>query len=111
MWELGTRYNYHTGDTFTPTTDAVYNANLDKYQPRNNPDNESSGRLDDYNSLTVYGTKDFLFDTWKMAFKFGMESYWPKAQVLGIGYNYDYTKEQEQMGLSAIPFIEVRGEL
>ena len=111
VWEIGTRYNYHTGDTFTPTTDSVYNANLDKYQPRDDPENKSSERLPDYNSVTVYATKDFLFDTWKMALKFGMESYWPKTQVFGIGYNYDYSKEEEQKGLTAIPFLEVRGEL
>jgi hypothetical protein len=111
VWELGTRYNYHTGDTFTPTNDSVYNANLDKYQPRDKPGDQSSERLPDYNALTFYATKDFLFDTWKMALKFGMESYWPKAQVSGIGYNYDYSKEQEQKGLTAIPFLEVRGEL
>ena len=111
VWELGTRYNYHTGDTFTPTTDSVYNANLDKYQPRDNPDDKSSERLPDYNAVTFYATKDFLFDTWKMALKFGMEAYWPKPQVYGIGYNYDYSKEEEQKGLTAIPFLEVRGEL
>jgi hypothetical protein len=111
VWEIGTRYNHHTGDTFTPTNDAVYNASLDKYQGRQEPGDDSSRRLPDYNAVTFYATKDFLFDTWKMALKFGMESYWPKPQVSGIGYNYDYSKEQEEKGLTAIPFLEVRGEL
>jgi hypothetical protein len=111
QWELGSRYAHHTGDTYTPTTDAVYNVNLDKYQERNDPTEESSKRLPSFNSLTLYATKDFLFDTWKMLLKFGMESYWPKTQVLGVGNNYDYTKETPQNGLTAIPFLEVRGEL
>jgi hypothetical protein len=110
-WELGTRYNHHTGETYTPVTDAVYNANLDKYRRRDDPRNDYSKRLPEYNSLTLYLTKDVLFDTWKLAFKFGMESYWPEEQVLGMGNNYDFSKEQPQNGLTAIPFIEVRGEL
>jgi len=52
-----------------------------------------------------------LFDTWKMSVKVGVESYWPRPQVLGYSYNYDYTEKLEQRGLTAIPFIEVKGDL
>ncbi len=111
LWDLGGRYNYHTGDTYTPVEGRVYNATLDKYQKRTRESQRNSKRLDDYHSLTCYGTKDFLFDTWKMTLKFGLESYWPKPQVMGMGSNFDYTKEEKQYGLSAIPFLELRGEL
>lgn len=111
QWELGTRYNHHTGDTYTPVSDSVYNVNLDKYQRRDLDDEKNSSRLPNYNALTLYLNKDFLFNTWKMAIKGGMEAYWPKPQVMGMSYNYDYSKEEEQRGLTAIPFFEVRGEL
>jgi len=111
LWEIGSRYNHHTGDTRTPVADAVYNVNLDKYQARRVDGDEASERLPSYNALTLYGTKQFLFDTWKMALKFGMESYWPKPQIAGVGYNYDYSEEEESKGLTAIPFLELRGEL
>lgn len=109
-WELGGRYNYHTGDTSTPINEAVYNASLDKYQPRTKPDDESSTRLPNYNALTIYAGHDWLYDTWKLNLRFGMESYWPKPQVIGMSYNYDYSKSSEQKGLSNIPFLELRGE-
>jgi len=111
LWELGSRYNHHTGDTYTPVTDSVYNAMLDKYTQRGASADAYSKRLPAYNSLTLYLTRQYLFDTWKMALKFGLESYWPKAQVLGKTYNYDFSKERNQTGLSSIPFLELRGEL
>lgn len=111
LWELGSRYNFHTGNTYTPISDSVYNVNIDKYQERTIKGEESSRRLPNYNALTLYGTRTFLYDTWKMALKFGMESYWPKAQVVGVSHNYDYSKEESQQGLTAIPFIELTGEL
>ncbi len=109
-WELGGRYNYHTGDTSTFINDAVYNANLDKYQARTKPEDEYSTRLPSYNALTVYAGHDWLYDNWKLNLKFGIESYWPKPQVMGVSYNYDYSKSSQQKGLSNIPFLELRGE-
>jgi hypothetical protein len=110
-WQLGTRYKHHTGDTYTPVEDAVYNVNLDKYQAREADDADGSKRLPDFNALTLYAKKDWLMDTWKLGLKFGMESYWPKKQVLGVGYNYDYSEKQMQHGLTAIPFLELQGEI
>ncbi|MBP6217647.1 MAG: TonB-dependent receptor plug domain-containing protein [Oligoflexales bacterium] len=109
-WELGTRYNHQTGTTYTPIFSSVYNANLDKYQPRGELADKNSKRLPNQNTMTIYMTKDFLYDRWKMMMKFGMESFWPKPQVTGVNYNYDYSKEQEEKALTNIPFFELRGE-
>ncbi len=111
QWELGTRYNFHTGDTYTPVNDAVYNANLDKYQDRTLDSQKNTSRLPNFHALTIYATKSFLFDTWKMALKFGFESYWPTTQVVGVDYNYDYSKKVDETSLTSIPFIELSGEL
>ncbi len=109
-WELGGRFNTHTGDTDTPVAYGVYNASLDKYQPRISAGSESSTRLATYNSLSLYAGHDWLFNAWKLNLRFGLESYWPKPQVLGTTYNYDYSKSEQQKGLSNIPFLELRGE-
>ncbi len=110
-WELGGRYNFHTGDTYTPVDDAVYNANLDRYQERKRDEDTNQRRLDNFNALTVYLGKDFLYDTWKLKLRAGLESYWPQKQTIGISNNYDFSKEEPNRGIPAIPFIEVRGEL
>ena len=111
QWNVGGRFAHHTGDTYTPLGNAVYNASLDKYQPRTSNDDWNSERLPNYNSLTVYFGYDFLFRYWKLNMRFGVESFWLQPPVLDIIYNYDYTKTSEQKGLSSIPFFELRGEL
>ena len=67
-----------------------------------------AGRLP-HNSLAVYATLDYLFEGWKFAFKFGVESFWFKDQVLGVSYNYDYTEKRYFTGILGIPFIEFLG--
>jgi len=109
-WELGGRFNHETGTPYTRNSKAVYNGNLDKYQPRQDEGDRNQARLPDTNSLTLYSTYDFLYNTWKMALKAGLESYWYEPQVIGRQNNYDYSKESNQTGLPAIPFIELRGE-
>jgi hypothetical protein len=109
-WDLGGRLAYHTGKPYTPITNAVYNANLDKYQPRENDADVNSERLPDYTSISIYSSNDILFDTWKMTVKYGLESYSPGPQVVGVSYNYDYSKKSYQKFIGTIPFLEVRGE-
>ncbi|NBQ53290.1 MAG: hypothetical protein EBU49_06905 [Proteobacteria bacterium] len=111
IWELGGRLNYHTGDTFTQKGNAVYNANLDKYQPRAGDIDLFAGRLPNYNELSVFAGRDFLWDTWKMNARFGIEYFWFKRAALGVDYNYDYTKESYLMGVPPIPYLEVQATL
>ena len=111
IWELGGRLNYHTGDTYTPKGNAVYNANLDKYQARQGGIELFAGRLPDYNELSVFAGRDFLWDTWKMNARFGIEYFWFKRAALNVDYNYDYTKESFLMGVPPIPYLEVQATL
>ncbi len=109
-WEIGGRFNFHTGDTYTPISYGVYNSSLDKYDGRILENSEYSARLPSFNSLSFYFDHDWLFNTWKLNLRFGMESYWVTPQVLDINYNYDFTKTSQETSLSNIPFLELRGE-
>ncbi|MEY4630228.1 MAG: hypothetical protein RIQ81_348 [Pseudomonadota bacterium] len=111
LWELGGRFNYHTGDTFTPKGNAVYNANLDKYQPRQGDTELYEARLPNYNEISLYAGRDILWDTWKMNLRFGIEYLWFKRAALGVNYNYDYTKEMYFQGVPPIPYLELQAIL
>lgn len=111
LWELGGRFNYHTGDTFTEKGNAVYNANLDKYQPRQGDIELYAGRLPDYNELSIFAGRDYLWDTWKMNARFGIEYFWFKRAAMGVDYNYDFTKEKYVEGVPPIPYLEVQATL
>lgn len=109
-WDLGGRFAYQSGGTYNKVYRGVYNADLDKYQPRTLPDDAYAGRMPDNKALTIYAKHDFLFDRSKMALRFGLESFWPQRQVQYVNYNYDYSETEEIKGLTAIPFLELQGE-
>lgn len=112
QWETGGRLIFHTGDTVTPVDDAVYNANLDKYQQRSDPAARLySERLPNYHELDIYENKDFLYDTWKMSLRFGLEFLAIEPQAQGVQYNYDYSEKEYFRGVPPIPYIEVRAVL
>ena len=112
IWETGGRFAYHTGDTFTPVDGAVYNANLDKYQQRNNPTTKLySKRLPDFHEMDLYGQREFLFDHWKLGLRFGVISLALRPNAINARYNYDYSKEEYFRGIPPIPYLELRGVL
>lgn len=111
LWEVGGRYNYHTGDTFTEKGNAVYNANLDKYQPRQGDMDLYAARLPNYNEISIFGGREFLWDTWKMNARFGIEYLWTERQALGVDYNYDYTEKEYLNGVPPIPYLEIQATL
>ena len=111
LWELGGRFNYHTGDTFTQKGNAVYNANLDKYQARQGDFEFYAKRLPNYNELSIFAGRDFLWDTWKMNARFGIEYLWFKRATMGVDYNYDFTEEKYVEGVPPIPYLEVQATL
>ncbi len=109
-WDLGSRYSYHTGDTYNLVSDKVYDANLDKYQARSSEADLNAGRIPNYHAFTLYLTHDFLFDASKLSMRFGFESAWYKPQVTNVFYNYDYSKTKDFSFLAFIPFFEMQGE-
>jgi hypothetical protein len=112
LWETGGRATYHSGDTYTPVDGAVYNANLDKYQQRNNSTTKLySKRLPNYQQFDLYAQREFLFDTWKLGFRFGIEALALKPNAINVQYNYDYSKEEYFTGIPPIPYLELRGVL
>ena len=109
-WSVGGRINYHTGDRYTPVSTAVYNGSLGKYQPRYEPEDENAARLPDYWQIDLYNVYDFLFQTWKLKLRTGIEYLAPKRPAFGVTYNYDYSKEEYFTGVPPIPYIELSGE-
>jgi hypothetical protein len=109
-WDAGGRYDYHTGNTYDIVNDAVYNANLDKYDGRPEDSDINGGRTPATQTVTAYFTHDFLRDTWKLAMRFGVEQYWFEPQVYGVRYNYNYSKTEETTALTTVPFFELKGD-
>ena len=110
QFQLGSRLGYHTGDRFTPVTDSVFNANLDKYQKRPKPTDTNASRLPPFTQLDLFLQNDVLFDTSKLIFRYGVQTLAAERPVYGVQYNYDYSKEEFFRGIPPIPYIEVKGQ-
>jgi hypothetical protein len=110
-WDLGGKVTHHTGDTYTPIHDAAYNSNLDKYQPLPKNSDKNSGRLPSPTRTSLYATKDFLWDTWIMQLKFGVEELLIGEDAVSVNNNYDYSKTKFSTGVPGIPYIELRAKI
>jgi hypothetical protein len=108
-WSLGNKVNYHSGDRYTPVNSAVYNASLAKYQPRYKEEERYRERLPAYHQIDVYSAYDFLWDTWKLKLRTGVEYFSLSKKVFGVTYNYDFSKEEYFSGIPVIPYIELSG--
>lgn len=110
-FDFGGRFNYLTGKPYSPISSAIYNSDLDKYAQRRDDKDINTERLPDGYSVTAYASKDFLFNTWKMILKFGVEGFNHEGQVLNVNYNYNFKEKEYVRNIIAVPFIELRGEL
>ena len=110
-WSLGSRFNYHTGDRYTPISTAVYNVNYAKYQPRYNDNDRYGAKLPAYYQIDIYNVYDFLFNRWKLKLRTGIEYFAFERPAFGVMYNYDYSKKSFFRGIPPIPFIEIQGVL
>ena len=112
IWDLGGRFVYHTGDTYTGVDHSVYDANLDKYQARSGLNTQPyNKRLPSYHELDIYAERDILYDTSKLTWRMGIEYLALQRQAQGVQYNYDYTKTTYFRGIPPIPYIELRGTI
>jgi hypothetical protein len=109
LWKTVLRYNHTSGELYNPIDRVVYDAGQDSYIPRFDPQKKNSERIPNYHNLSFYLNKEFLGDTWKMSFKFGLETYWPTKQIVDQYDNYDYSKKEYITGVP-IPFLELRGQ-
>jgi hypothetical protein len=109
-WDLGLRFKYNTASPYTPVTDAVYNGNLDKYQPRYDVKNPNSERIPPANALDLFATFDSLYDTYRLKYQFGIQYLAVGKRIDSVQYNFDYSKKEELSRLPPIPYIQVSGE-
>ncbi len=112
IWDLGGRFVYHTGDTYTGVDHSVYNANLDKYQAREGLNTQPyNQRLPAYHELDIYAERDILYDTSKLTWRFGVEYLALQRQAQGVQNNFDYSKTTYFRGVPPIPYVELRGAI
>ena len=105
-WELSGTYRYNTSGVYIPSTGAFYNSASDRYVPHSSTVEKD---LPAYQSVSFYLGKEFLYDTWQIQMRTGLESWWPSIQVASMQPTFNYSKDVARANISAIPFFEVKG--
>jgi outer membrane receptor for ferrienterochelin and colicin len=108
-WELGSRFRVTSGNPYTPVTSAVYDANVDVYQPVNAK--PFSARNPPFHQLDVRIEKTFSFKMWKLSTYLDVQNAYNAKNYQGFDYSYNYGERRRIEGLSLIPNLGVRGEI
>ena len=111
-WEIGVKWQYRTGNPYTPVIDATQ-----KTDPRNdeliyvpNYAETNSGRLPPYHRLDVKLSKAFRFKSWEMSLFLELLNAYNRKNLLNFSYSEDYTEKDEIYQFPLIPYLGITTE-
>lgn len=108
LWSLGGRWEYASGNRYTPVESVVYNSIFDKYQARSTKSGYNQGRMPATNMISIYADRRILDDRWQMNLRLGVEDAALGKNARNVTYNYDYSKTEYVAGPAFIPYIELK---
>jgi TonB family protein len=108
-WEVGARWRYVTGNPYTPTRSAIYDADAGAYSPINGT--PFSGRDSAFHRLDVRVDKTWTFASWKLGAYLDVQNAYFRGNAEGRSYNYNFSRSGAVTGLPFLPVIGLRGEL
>ncbi len=106
-WEAGLRWRFVSGNPYTPVAGTVLDIDENTYARI--PGEPNSRRVAPFHSLDLRVDKHWVFDTWRLTTYLEVQNAYNRENVRGVGYNYDYTQEVEQLDLPIIPSFGIRG--
>jgi hypothetical protein len=101
-FEFSGRFQYVSGNPFTPHENGVYDIDSDYYTPYHTAD-YNSHRLPAYQALDLRAEKLFTFKQWQLSVYCDFLNAYKGENPEGVNYNYDYTEWQYVGGLPFIP--------
>ena len=113
-WEIGVKWQYRTGNPYTPVIDATQ-----KTDPRNdelvyvpNYAETNSGRLPPYHRLDVKLSKAFRFNSWEISLFLELLNAYNRKNLLSYSYSEDYDpdKIEEIYQFPLIPYLGITTE-
>ena len=111
-WEVGLKWQYRTGNPYTPVLGAVQQAD-----PRNdeliyipNYAETNSARLPPYHRLDVKISKAFRFNSWEMSLFLELLNAYNRKNLLDFSYSDDYTEKDDIYQFPLIPYLGITTE-
>ena len=111
-WEIGAKWQYSTGNPYTPVIDATLarhpTTGLPTYRPIYGAVN--SERVPPFHRLDIRINKSFIFEHWEMGIYLELLNAYNRKNVLTVDYNFDYTEQDVVNQLPLIPNVGVTAE-
>ena len=106
-WEIGAKWQYRTGNPYTPVIDAEIVPHPDTGRPRYNPiyGETNSVRVPPFHRLDLRISKSFIYQRWRWGIFLELLNAYNRMNVLDVDYNRDYTEERNVHQLPLIPYL------
>ena len=111
-WEFGAKWQYRTGNPYTPVEDRTI-----RFDPRDGKPiyvpvyaETNSGRLPPYHRLDLRVSKIFQFARWKLGIFLELLNAYNRKNLLDYSYNQDYTEREDVNQLPFIPYLGITAE-
>ena len=111
-WEIGAKWQYRTGNPYTPVEDATI-----RFDPRNGEPiyvpiyaETNSDRLPPYHRLDLRVSKTFQFSGWKLGIFLELLNVYNRKNLLDYRYSENYTEREDVNQLPIIPYLGITAE-
>lgn len=108
-WEFGAKWQYRTGNPYTPVTDArpILDPRNGKLIYLPNYGEKNSERLPPYHRLDLRVSKVFRFNSWELAVFLELLNSYNRKNLLDYNYNADYTEKNSINQLPILPYLGI----
>ena len=106
-WEIGAKWQYRTGNPYTPVIDTKIVPHpvtgLPRYAPIYGPTN--SARVSPFHRLDLRINKSFIYQHWRWGIFLELLNAYNRKNVLDVDYNRNYTEQRSVYQLPLIPYL------
>ena len=111
-WEIGAKWQYRTGNPYTPVEEATI-----RFDPRNGEPiyvpiyaETNSDRLPPYHRLDLRVSKTYQFGRWKLGAFLELLNAYNRQNLLDYRYSENYTEREDVNQLPIIPYLGITAE-
>ena len=108
-WEIGAKWQYRTGNPYTPVIGAEIVTHpltgLPHYVPIYDESETNSERVPPFHRLDLRISKSFIYQLWRWGIFLELLNAYNRKNVLDIDYNRNYTQERNVYQLPLIPYL------
>ena len=106
-WEIGAKWQYRTGNPYTPVVDAEIVRHPDTGRPRYNPiyGETNSARVPTFHRLDLRISKSFIYQRWRWGIFVELLNAYNRKNVLDVDYSRNYKEERNVHQLPIFPYF------